>query len=47
MANSAYYYVLVTFFLSPAMVAGRTEVPRSRGYTYGQSIPVTCLNRTM
>ncbi|RMJ22542.1 hypothetical protein PHISP_06589 [Aspergillus sp. HF37] len=46
-SNSLYSYGLVASLFWPAVVAEKNEPAQSRGYSYGQSIPVTCLNRTI
>ncbi|KAI9924963.1 hypothetical protein ASPWEDRAFT_45086 [Aspergillus wentii DTO 134E9] len=48
--NSVYYYgyVLITCLLLQGAAAGKSDLPGGRvGYTYGQPMPVTCLNRTI
>ncbi|OOF96493.1 hypothetical protein ASPCADRAFT_144983 [Aspergillus carbonarius ITEM 5010] len=46
--NRIYHYGLLTFSLLRLSAAGTSEpATSSTGYTYGQSVPVTCLNRTI
>ena len=44
-----YIYVLIVCLLLQGAAAGKNGDASSgkSGYTYGQSMPVTCLNRTM
>ena len=44
----ARYYALIIVALSQVAVAGKSDVASGRAvYSYGQPMPVTCLNRTM
>ncbi|KAF9886689.1 hypothetical protein FE257_011203 [Aspergillus nanangensis] len=46
--NSIAQYGLIASFVWPLVAAGSDYSPTSRtGYTYGQPMPVTCLNRTI
>ncbi|PYI05241.1 hypothetical protein BO78DRAFT_346220 [Aspergillus sclerotiicarbonarius CBS 121057] len=46
--NRICHYGLLTFALLRPTAAGTSEpATASTGYTYGQSVPVTCLNRTI
>jgi hypothetical protein len=44
----ARFYALIFVALSHVAAAGKSEVASGRAvYSYGQPMPVTCLNRTM